>query len=171
MILVEEIFKISNEYNDITLSVNISSYSIRNSHFLNRVKKLLKTYDIKKDSIIFEISANNTLNDIVRLNENITILKSLGILIAIDGFGADNTSFKYIKNINFDVVKFDIDYAKRYNDIKHQEILKAFITIFKDLGIKTVIKFIEDEKSYEFFKNLGVDYIQGFIVGKPLKEI
>lgn len=171
MILVEEIFKIATGYDDIILSINISSYSIRNSNFLNRVKKLLKTYDIKKGSIIFEISANNTLNDIVRLNENITILKSLGVLVAIDSFGADNTSFKYIKNINFDVVKFDMDYTKHYNEIKHQEILKAFIEIFKDLKIKTVIKFIEDKESYEFFKNIGIDYIQGFIVGKPVKEL
>jgi len=39
------------------------------------------------------------------------------------------------------------------------------------LDIKTIIKFIEDEKSYDFFKDLGIDYIQGFIVGKPKKEI
>jgi len=171
MIIVEEIFKIATRYKNMIFSINISSYSIRNSQFLNRVKKLLKNYDIKKYSIIFEINANNTLNDIARLNENINMLKNFGILIAIDSFGADNTSFKYIKNINFDIVKFDIDYSKRYTEKKHQEILKAFIKIFKSLNVKTVIKFIEDEESYKFFKNIEIDYIQGFIIGKPVKNI
>jgi len=171
MIIVEEIFKIATRYKNMIFSINISSYSIRNSQFLNRVKKLLKNYDIEKYSIIFEINANNTLNDIARLNENINMLKNFGILIAIDSFGADNTSFKYIKNINFDIVKFDIDYSKRYTEKKHQEILKAFIKIFKSLNVKTVIKFIEDEESYKFFKNIEIDYIQGFIIGKPVKNI
>ncbi len=171
MIIVEEIFKIATRYKNMIFSINISSYSIRNSQFLNRVKKLLKNYDIKKYSIIFEINANNTLNDIARLNENINMLKNFGILIAIDSFGTDNTSFKYIKNINFDIVKFDIDYSKRYTEKKHQEILKAFIKIFKSLNVKTVIKFIEDEESYKFFKNIEIDYIQGFIIGKPVKNI
>jgi len=171
MILLEEVFKIALNNADKKFSITLSSFSIRNSNFLNRVKKLLTIYSIKKEKIIFKININNSLNDIVRLNENINILRNLGILIAIDSFGADNTSFRYIKYIDFDIVKFDIEYSKKYYDTKHYEILKAFITIFKDLNIQTVIKFIEDEKSYNFFKDLGIDYIQGFIVGKPSKEI
>ncbi len=171
VILLEEVFKIASKKRDKKISINISSYSIRNSNFLNKIKKLLTIYNINRGQIIFEISANNSLNDIIRLNENINILRDMGFLVAIDNFGADNTSFKYIKNINFDIVKFDIEYSKKYEDKKHMEILKAFITIFKDLDVKTVIKFIEDEKSYNFFKDFGIDYIQGFIVGKPKKEI
>ena len=171
MILIEEVLKIASKNRDKKISINISSYSIRNSNFLNKLKKLLTLYDIKRGQIIFEISANNSLNDIIRLNENINILRNIGFLIAIDNFGADNTSFKYIKDVNFDIVKFNIEYSKKYKDKKHMEILKAFITIFKDMDIKTVIKFIEDEKSYNFFKDFGIDYIQGFIVGKPKMEI
>ena len=171
IILVEEIFKIVSKYKDKKISINISSYSIRNSEFLHKVEKLLTQYNIQKEQIIFEISANSSLNDVIKLGENINILRDLGILIAIDNFGVDNTSFKYIKNINFDMVKFDIEYSKKYKDKKYMQILKAFISIFKDLDVKTVIKFVEDEKSYNFFKDLGIDYIQGFIVGKPVKEI
>ncbi len=171
IILVEEIFKIVSKYRDKKISINISSYSIRNSEFLHKVEKLLTQYNIQKEQIIFEISANSSLNDVIKLGENINILRDLGILIAIDNFGVDNTSFKYIKNINFDMVKFDIEYSKKYKDKKYMQILKAFISIFKDLDVKTVIKFVEDEKSYNFFKDLGIDYIQGFIVGKPVKEI
>ncbi len=169
--LIEEIFKISSKYKDKKFSVNVSLYSLINNNFINKVKKLYVKYDIKKDNIIFEISVSTFLNDIKILNENIKILKILGILIAIDNFGVDNTSFQYINYVDFDIVKFDIEYSKKYNQKKSQEIVKAFITIFKELGIKTVIKFIEDEKSYNFFKELGVDCIQGFIVGKPTKEL
>ena len=171
LILIEEIFKISSKYKDKKFSVNVSLYSIINNNFLNRVRKLYLKYGIKNESIIFEISVSTFLNDIKILNENIKILKKLGILIAIDNFGVDNTSFQYINYVDFDIVKFDIEYSKRYNQKKSQEILKAFIAIFKELKIKTVIKFIEDEKSYNFFRDLGVDCIQGYIVGKPTKEL
>ncbi len=171
LILIEEIFKLLSKVdNNKKISINISLYSIRSSYFLNRVKKLILKYSMR-DNIILEISVNNNLNDIIRLSENINILKSLGFIIAIDNFGADNTSFGYIKNINFDIVKFDIEFSKKYDKVKYFNILKAFVSIFNDLKIKTVIKFIENEKSYNFFKDLNVDYIQGFIIGKPSKEI
>ena len=171
-ILIEEIFKIvSKKSIDKKISINISSFSIRNSRFLNIVKKLSNSFDTKNEQVIFEISGNNYLNDIIKLNENIKILKSNGFLIAIDNFGADNSSFKYIKNLNFDIVKFDIDYSKKYDQKIYEDILKTFINLFNELNVKTVIKFIDSEEKYKFFKELGVDYIQGFIVGKPTKEI
>ncbi len=171
-ILIEEIFKIvSKKSIDKKISINISSFSIRNSRFLNIVKKLSNSFDIKNEQVIFEISGNNYLNDIIKLNENIKILRDTGFLIAIDNFGADNSSFKYIKNLNFDMIKFDIDYSKKYDQKIYKDILKTFLNLFNELNVKTVIKFIDSEEKYKFFKELGVDYIQGFIVGKPTKEI
>ncbi len=171
-ILIEEIFKIVFKKSiDKKLSINVSSFSIRNSRFLNIVKKLSNSYDIKNGQVIFEISGNNYLNDIVKLNENIKILRDYGFLMSIDNFGADNSSFKYIKNLNFDMVKFDIDYSKKYDQKIYEDILKALLYLFNKLNIKTVIKFIDSKEKYEYFEKLGVDYIQGFIVGKPTKEI
>ncbi len=171
-ILIEEIFKIVFKKSiDKKLSINVSSFSIRNSRFLNIVKKLSNSYDIKNGQVIFEISGNNYLNDTVKLNENIKILRDYGFLMAIDNFGADNSSFKYIKNLNFDMVKFDIDYSKKYDQKIYEDILKALLYLFNELNIKTVIKFIDSKEKYEYFEKLGVDYIQGFIVGKPTKEI
>ena len=168
-ILVEEILKIYNDLEKkVKLSVNISLYSIKNSNFLNNIKKLINYYGDIEENIILDISGNCYIDDIIKLNENLKILKNMGFVVALDNFGGDNTSLNYIKNIDFDIVKFDIEYSKKYKERKNMNILKAFIYIFKDLNIKSVIKFIEDEESYQFFKNLKIDYIQGYIVGKPI---
>ncbi len=168
-ILIEEILKIYYLLDKkVKLSVNISLYSIENSNFLNNIKKLIKNYGKIEKNIILDISGNSYIDDTIKLNENIKILRNMGFLVAIDNFGGDNNSFNYMKNINFDIVKFDIEYSKNYKDRKKMDILKAFIYIFKDLNIKSVIKFIENEESYQFFKSLEIDYIQGYIVGKPI---
>jgi len=88
-------------------------------------------------------------------------------LISIDKFGANNTSFDYIKNLNYDIVKFDIDWTKKYQNKKVQDIMEGFILIFQKLNIKTVIKFVEDKKSFNFFKNIGIDFIEGYVIDKP----
>jgi len=170
-ILIEELFKIYfNSKSNVKLSINLSSYSIRNNEFINKIKKLTKQNEINPQNFIFEISGNNNLNDIMRLKENIDILRKLGFLIAIDNFGADNTSFKYIKNLNIDIVKFDIEYSKK-KDEKLQNILQASIDMFKKLKVKTVIKFVENDNSFNNFKNLGIDFVQGYVVGKPVMKI
>jgi len=168
-ILLEEILKISLSLDKkVKFSVNISSYSIKNSLFLNDIRKLVKEYKDAKNSIILDVSGSSYIDDVIKLNENIKLLKELGFEIAMDNFGSDSTTFSHIKNLNFDIVKFDIDYSKRYKQKVFSDIIKAFVFMFEDLGVKTVIKFVESEESYNFFKSVGIDYIQGYIVGKPV---
>ena len=168
LLLIEEVFKIlKNLENSISISINISSHSIIDHKFLRHIKKLSKLYNIETNRVILEISENSYISDIHKLNENIKLLRELGYKIAIENFGTDNWALNYIKYLNIDIVKFDIEYTKKYDRSKCTEIVTAFISLFRNLGIKSVIKFIEDEKSYEFFKEIGVDYIQGYIVGKP----
>ncbi len=169
IILIEEILKISSSYGyNKKFSVNISIYSLRNSKFLNDIKKLTKIYKDSVNNIILDISANRCIDDTIKLNENIRILKNLGFMIAVDNFGGDNTSFNYLKELDFDFVKFDMDYSKKYNQSKYNDILSSLIMIFKNLDTKTVVKFIESEDGYRYFKDVGVDYLQGYIVGKPI---
>ncbi len=170
-ILIEELFKIYlDSSSNVKLSINLSSYSIRNNEFINKIKKLTKQNGINPQNFIFEISGNNNLNDIIRLKENIDILRKLGFLIAIDNFGADNTTFKYIKNLNIDIIKFDIEYSKN-KDEKLENILQASVDMFKKLKVKTVIKFVENDNSFNNFKSLGIDFVQGYVVGKPVTKI
>jgi len=167
-ILFDEICKIFLEIKkDIKLSIKISSNSLKNNHFIHNIQSLCKKYQLDNSKIIFEISGNSCQIDIKRLNENIQILRKLGFLISIDKFGANNTSFDYIKNLNYDIVKFDIDWTKKYQNKKVQDIMEGFILIFQKLNIKTVIKFVEDKKSFNFFKNIGIDFIEGYVIDKP----
>ncbi len=168
LLLIEEIFKIlKNLEKNINISINISSHSIINHKFLQHIKKLSKLYNIETNRIILEISENSYISDIRKLNENIKLLRQLGYKIAIENFGKENWALNYIKYLDIDIVKFDIEYTKKYDTKKYIEIVTAFTYLFKKLDTKSVIKFIEDEKSYQFFKEIGVDYIQGYIVGKP----
>ncbi len=173
-ILIEEICKIFLEIKkDIKLSIKISSNSLKNNRFIHNIQSLCKKYQLDNSKIIFEISGSNCQNDIKRLNENIQILRKLGFLISIDNFGANDTSCNYIKNLDYDIVKFDIDWTKKYQNEKIKNIIKGFILIFQKLNIKTVVKFVEDKKSFNFFKNIGVDFIEGYVIDKPktLKQI
>ena len=96
-------------------------------------------------------------------------LRELGIRFALDNFGAPNASFEYIKKLPVDMVQFDRDFTISYNNPKIAALLKGYIQACRSMGVKTLVKWVDTEEALERFRQLGIDYIQGFIVSnRPL---
>ena len=142
-------------------AINISPTSIRNENFLSHAKDLLKSHDIQTKKIMFILSEQEYYSHISRYNSILNSLRELGVLVAIDRLGSQQTSFLYLRELDIDAVRFDSYYSKEIKDKKNHSIISGFNTMAQEKGIKTWIKNIEDEESLEIAKKININYIQG----------
>ncbi len=154
---------------ELSFSFNISPFSLRNESFGESIRKIASETGMEYGRIIIELFENRPFKDIKRYRVILEEMRELGIRFALDNFGASNASFEYIKKLPVDMVQFDRDFTISYNNPKISALLKGYIQACRSMGIATLIKWVDTEESLERFRQLGIDYIQGFIVSnRPL---
>ena len=95
-------------------------------------------------------------------------MHSVGVKIAIDDFGSGYANFKHITNIECDCLKIDGSLIKDLDTKQDARLIVETIIVFaKKLGKKTVAEFVHSEEILEIVKELGIDYAQGYYLGKP----
>ena len=145
-------------HGDSVFAVSISPTSLRNRHFLSKLRELFRNHVNTKKKIIFILNETEYYSQIDRYRNVINLLREMGILILIDKLGANHTSFLYLRDLDIDIVRFDSYYA---NNLKNKNIIKGFNFMAHEKGVKTWIKKIETKEVKEFAKEIGVDYMQG----------
>ncbi len=158
LLVIEEILQKSVE-NKIFHAINILPTSLRNDKFLFRVKELFKEYGTL--NIIFVLSEFEYYSHTQRYNHILHSLKKLGIKIAIDRLGSIHTSFLYLRELDIDIVRFDSYYSNDEKLKKNFNIVDGFVIMAHEKGVKTWIKNIQTQQSFELAKKVKVDYIQG----------
>lgn len=89
--------------------------------------------------------------------------------IAIDDFGTGYSSLNYVKELNFDILKIDINFIKNIeNSDKDLAIVKTIITLAKSLNLKTIAEGVETPGQLELLRQIGCDVAQGFLIAKPM---
>lgn len=156
------------DFKDILFSIKVSPVSLRNNDFIQFISQLFYKSTLRAENFILEFSEFKACEEIHRFREILSQYKKLGFKIALDNFGGDNCSLEYIKTLPIDIVKFDIEFTKNIDDSKYQEILRGYITFLKKLDIKVMIKFIDKIETKEKILTFDPDFIQGFIISKPI---
>ncbi len=151
------------------VSINLSGKSIGNAEMLNFILAAFLDGRVPADKICFEITETAAIADLVGATQFIARLKECGCHFALDDFGSGFSSLTYLKQLPVDYLKIDgafvrdmasdpIDYAmvRSINDIGHL------------LGKRTVAEFVESAATMDLLRTLGVDFAQGYAVGRPL---
>ena len=100
--------------------------------------------------------------------EEINYLSDKGFRIAIDDFGCGFSSLCLLKDLNISVLKLDRGFLKDYNE-KSYAIVKSVVDLAKSLNIEVVAEGVETEEMYNFVKEIGCDYAQGYYLSKPVE--
>lgn len=172
LINIENAFIKMNEYNyDGILFINLSPKSLIVGNYADSITKLLKKYNISKDNIVFEITERETVKNFSVLEKFVINLKMAGYKFAIDDFGSGFSSFHYIKKFPIDYLKIDGEFIININkDKKDRAFVHSILTLAEELNVKTVAEYVEDEEIVTTLKELGVDYLQGFHIGRPSSD-
>ena len=169
LMVIENAFKkIKAESYDGILFINLSPKSLVVGNYADAITQLIKQYEISKDHIVFEITERETVKNFSVLEKFVMNLKMAGYKFAIDDFGSGFSSFHYIKKFPIDYLKIDGEFIININkDKKDKAFVHSILTLAKELNVKTVAEYVEDEEIVKTLKEMGVDYLQGFHIGRP----
>ncbi|MCH9813426.1 MAG: EAL domain-containing protein [Epsilonproteobacteria bacterium] len=152
------------------ISVNLSSFDIEDHAMSTYLLELMEKNRDITNKLIFELLEDKDTEDYAYVNDFIQQAKKMGVKIAIDDFGSGFSNFIRIIEFKPDIIKID---GSLIEDIahssSHQKTVEA-IKIFADkIHAKTVAEYVTDEEVYRSVQALGIDYAQGFYIGKPEK--
>ena len=154
----------------ISFTFNLSPFSLRNKNFQEKFFTLMETYEIQASRLIIQLYERKTHHDLSSYFKTLSTFRTKGIRICIDNFGSSNASMVYMKNFKFDMVQFDRDYVTNLKNNTNITMLTSLVTMSKDLHILTVAKWVDKEEQKSKLKSLGIDYLQGFGIDKPITE-
>ena len=95
-------------------------------------------------------------------------MRGYGAKVALDDFGAGYTSFSYLKELTADLLKIDGSFIVDMN--RHPAnvaIVEAIVSLARNLGMKTIAEWAEDAATIQTLVEIGVDYVQGYVVARP----
>ena len=154
----------------ISFTFNLSPFSLRDANFQEKLFNYLKDKQIDPSRLVIQLYERKTHHDLSGYLKTLTKFRSQGIRICIDNFGSSNASMEYMKHFKFDMVQFDRDYVTDLENETTYAMLHSLIKMSKDLQVRTVAKWVDNEIQKKKLRALGINYIQGFGVGKPLHE-
>lgn len=150
-------------------AINLSGQSIGDEDFLSFIKSRLSAYDIDPAKICFEITETAAISNLNKATSFISELKNLGCFFALDDFGSGLSSFAYLKNLPVDYIKIDGMFVRDIaNDPIDQEMVRSITSIAIAMNKKTIAEFVENDEIKDILADMGVDYVQGYGIAKPL---
>lgn len=159
-----EDFKHRNE----KVSINLSFEDIDNKEINEYIKNISKDYsNIKK--VDFEITESDAIKDYKKVQEFINAITSLGASFSIDDFGIGYSNFGILRDLEkIETIKIDGEFVKNYKtNNRYKILLENIVNLAKKMDIKIVAEYVENEEIFNSMKELGVDYFQGYYIGKP----
>ncbi len=156
---------------NINLYINLSGASLGNDQLLEMIKKEMKKTDIDPRCLGFEITETAAVKDLIAAEKWIKQLKNICCSFALDDFGIGFSSFSYLKLLSVDAVKIDGTFVKNIEQDESQKtIVKAIKNVAHSMGKITIAEFVENENVLNTLKEMGIDYGQGYYLGKPSPE-
>jgi len=149
-------------------SINLSGQTLGDESFLDEVLVLFKETKIPYSKICFEITETAVISNFKFARKFISTLRARGCKFSLDDFGSGLSSFGYLKDLPVDYLKIDGSFVLDIlTDQRDYNLVKSIHQIGKLMGIKTVAEFIESKDMAECVKKMGIDYGQGYALGKP----
>lgn len=150
-------------------SVNLSAKAVCDASILGVIKELLVRYNVEPSAITFEITENVAIGNMNLAVQFMEQLRALGCFTALDDFGVGYSSFAYLKDLPVDYVKIDGSFVKNIEtNVLHRAMVKSMNEVAHAVGKKTVAEFVESEGCLQMLREIGVDCVQGYHIGKPL---
>jgi diguanylate cyclase (GGDEF)-like protein/PAS domain S-box-containing protein len=167
--VVKTALQFAKKHSQAMCSINLSGQSLGDEKFLNFVKAELVSSDVNCANICFEVTETTAIASFGRAVYFMQELKVMGCRFSLDDFGSGMSSFNYLKQLPVDYLKIDGGFVKNMaNDPIDHAMVESINNIGHIMGLHTIAEFVEDENILNMLNALGVDYAQGYGIGKPV---
>ena len=150
-------------------SINLSGQSLSDDDILQFIDDEIQEAMIPATALAFEVTESAAVSNLGKAQQFIDGLRERGCSISLDDFGAGLSSFAYLKNFAVDTLKIDGSFIRDITENRISESMVAAITqVAKVMGLVTVAEYVESEKTRKLISEIGVDFAQGHVIGRPV---
>jgi EAL domain-containing protein (putative c-di-GMP-specific phosphodiesterase class I) len=149
-------------------SINVSSQSMTDDSFVSFVEACVTKSGLPPQALCFDITERFAASGSISVAESMKRLEALGCEVALDDFGANTPSYGYLRSVPAHYFKIDSSLVEAApTDRVARAMISAIVRMASDLGVQTVAESVESDMELEAMRSLGVDYAQGYLLGRP----
>lgn len=153
---------------DAIVSINLSGASINDERSTTFFTELIVQSEVPPSNICIEITETATISQLDQALRFIQSLKDIGVKFALDDFGSGVSSLSYLKSLPIDYLKIDGGLISNIATVESdREIIYLINELAHKMGMQTIAEFVENDQILEQLRKIGVDYAQGYRIGKP----
>jgi len=153
----------------VRFSMNISGPSIASEDFLHFLEGSIRDSGVPPESLCFELTETSAVSNLQRADRLMQKLRVLGCTFALDDFGTGLSSLAYLKALPVSALKIDGAFVRDAgNNQRTESMVRAIAQLAHTMGMETVAEFVETDELRERMAGLGVDFGQGFAIGRPV---
>jgi len=147
------------------VSINLSAVSISDPDIIGRLEPF--RHFMSDYKLVLEVTETALITQMESANSHLAELRARGFLVALDDFGSGYSSLSYLTSMPVDIVKFDISLIRSLDDDPHRRLVAHLLEFISSAGQETVAEGVEDVAALQRVRDLGFDYVQGFLHGEP----
>ncbi|MBB5055425.1 diguanylate cyclase (GGDEF)-like protein [Granulicella aggregans] len=154
---------------ELAISVNVSARQFADRGFIRTVTETLEASGLRPQLLKLEITETVLLGGYGGIGEMLSELRSAGIKIALDDFGTGYSSLSYLMNFPFDILKIDRSFVSHiHHDFRRSETVRKIVELAAILGMRTIAEGVETAEELACVRDLGCDFVQGYLLSRPL---
>jgi len=154
---------------ELTIAVNLSAQQIKDPNIIKRINKYLSLYGLPTEALEIEVTETVMIHDTEYVSGVLNRMFELGIAVSLDDFGVGYSSLMHIKRFPIQLIKIDKSFIQgMLTSTNDEAIVNACITLAKSTGLKVVAEGVETTQQLERLESAGCDFVQGFLISKPV---
>ncbi len=156
------------EINFSTYSINIAGQTLADPEFVDFLLAAIASSGLPPDSLCFEITESTAIRSFEQAQTFVRAVQKAGCSVALDDFGAGYCSFGYLESLPVDMIKLDGRFVRNLcGSPLNEVIVTAMVNIANVIGATTVAEFVQDDRTIDRLRELGVNYVQGYGISQP----
>jgi PAS domain S-box-containing protein len=147
---------------------NVSAKSVIDPNMLAMIESAIEAHGASPQNMVCEITETALVRDIEAAEMFVRGLNKIGCQVALDDFGAGYGGLNYLKRLAVSYIKIDREFVRDLCDeVSSQHVVSAVVNLAKAFGMQTIAEGAEDDDTLRLLRELGVDHVQGYVIGRP----
>jgi diguanylate cyclase (GGDEF)-like protein/PAS domain S-box-containing protein len=152
----------------VSVAINLSGQTLADDGFSDFLHEKVRECGVAPQRLCFEITETAAISNLSRAQDFMREFRDRGFRFALDDFGSGLSSFAYLKNLPVDMLKIDGSFIRHVDhDATDRVMVEAIARVGKVMGIPTIAEYVERQEILTTLREIGVDYAQGWVVGRP----
>lgn len=156
---------------DVSVAVNVSGLSLQSDVFCARLLAMLNAPDLGgkvRHRLLIELTETAEIEDMQVAAASIAAIRSLGVAVCLDDFGAGAAAFRYLREFQFDFVKIDGRYVRNAPlGTRERSFVASMVDLAAAVGARVIAEMVETDEQAQLMRMLGVEFGQGWLFGRP----